>query len=375
MKEKKLATGITRLSDGRLRVRATCRHPETGARLSRQITLPEGTSLKDAETARLIEQGQLRQEALNPLAPVSTLSAYAEQWLLLKAARLKPRAVDTYITALGHILPELGHKIVNEITRTDAERWVVWAEAQQRADGEPYSQETISGWWRILKMLLRDIAADHDLSDPTNRVRAPKVSTKLKRELRTLSMDELARVLEATRVHVPSRYAEIATLAYTGMRAGEVYGLAWEDLDLDRDIIHVRHSASKGSLTETKTRVERQVYCPPALAKILKAHRLEMIAHQHPGLGTGMVFPSDTGTLRDASSLTKPMQLIAKTADIPHRIGAQVLRRTFNTLLVAAGADRIVLRAQMGHSSEAMTQRYAGIPIELKRQAVRKAFK
>ena len=48
----------------------------------------------------------------------------------------------------------------------------------------------------------------------------------------------------------------------------------------------------------------------------------------------------------------------------------QVLRRTFNTLLVHAGVDRIVLRSQMGHTSEEMTRRYASVDIGAKHDAV-----
>ena len=39
-------------------------------------------------------------------------------------------------------------------------------------------------------------------------------------------------------------------------------------------------------------------------------------------------------------------------------------------LMLAAGVDRIVLRSQMGHCSEEMTERYAGVDPELKREAV-----
>ena len=53
-------------------------------------------------------------------------------------------------------------------------------------------------------------------------------------------------------------------------------------------------------------------------------------------------------------------------------MGPQVLRRTFNTLMVEAGVDRIVLRSQMGHCSEEMTERYAGVSVEAKLAAVRR---
>ena len=47
-----------------------------------------------------------------------------------------------------------------------------------------------------------------------------------------------------------------------------------------------------------------------------------------------------------------------------------MLRRTFDTLLISAGVDRIVLRSMIGHTTEEMTERYAGVRHEDKRAAV-----
>jgi integrase len=47
-----------------------------------------------------------------------------------------------------------------------------------------------------------------------------------------------------------------------------------------------------------------------------------------------------------------------------------VLRRTFDTLSLESGVDQVVLRSQMGHSSPAMTSRYAGVRVERKQAAV-----
>ena len=38
--------------------------------------------------------------------------------------------------------------------------------------------------------------------------------------------------------------------------------------------------------------------------------------------------------------------------------------------MLHAGVDRVVLRAQMGHCSEEMTERYAGVSADAKREAV-----
>jgi len=57
--------------------------------------------------------------------------------------------------------------------------------------------------------------------------------------------------------------------------------------------------------------------------------------------------------------------------EVSIKVTPQVLRRTFNTLMLLAGVDRVVLRSQMGHCSEEMTERYAGIRNEAKVEAVK----
>ena len=52
------------------------------------------------------------------------------------------------------------------------------------------------------------------------------------------------------------------------------------------------------------------------------------------------------------------LRISAKAAGIPIRVGPQVLRRTFNTLLRLESVPPEVVRAQMGHTSQAMTDPY-----------------
>ena len=85
---------------------------------------------------------------------------------------------------------------------------------------------------------------------------------------------------------------------------------------------------------------------------------------------TPLIFPSRTGSIREPGSLHKPLADAGDRAGVGIKVGPQVLRRTFNTLMVGAGVDRTVLRAQMGHCSEEMTERYTGVSIEAKRAAV-----
>lgn len=151
---------------------------------------------------------------------------------------------------------------------------------------------------------------------------------------------------------------------------GELFALQWADVDEARGRITIRHAHRRGTLGSTKTDDPREVALTPGMADVLRAHRRSQLAVQHPGLERGLVFPADTGGFRGPESLHKPLGRAGQAAGVDVKVGPQVLRRTFNTLMLLGNVDRIVLRSQMGHCSEEMTQRYAGVPVAAKQLAV-----
>ena len=64
------------------------------------------------------------------------------------------------------------------------------------------------------------------------------------------------------------------------------------------------------------------------------------------------VASADHGGLRLPQSAAKIYEHGREAAKLDIRVGPQVLRRTLNTLMLRAGVDRITLRAILGHSSE-----------------------
>jgi integrase len=187
-----------------------------------------------------------------------------------------------------------------------------------------------------------------------------------------LDSDQITELLVAARRLTPERYSEIACLALTGMRAGELYALKWDCVDLERRRIVVKRSISNGVLTETtKTKSQRVVPIHPALADVLKQHREQQVEHKiHIVRRSELVFPSDRGTPRTANTLDKAFDLLGVALKTDIRIGSQVLRRSMNTNLVQYGVDRLTLRAIMGHTSEQMTARYFGVNHDSKADAV-----
>jgi integrase len=157
------------------------------------------------------------------------------------------------------------------------------------------------------------------------------------------------------------------------LRPGELYALRWSDVDA-RGLVHIRRAHWHGHEGVPKTGDPREVALADAVVDVLAMQRRQQLETQHRGLAEGLVFPSDTGTMRVPASLAKALEKARRATDIEVHVTPQVLRRTFNTLMVTAGIDRIVLRAMIGHVSETMTERYAGVPAGAKHAAVRQTF-
>ena len=367
--------GVSQMKDGRLHVRVVATDPRTGKRTYRRKTLEHGATKEEALTVLAQMKEAIRAGHPKRSGPSKrrTVTDFAEHWLEGKARRVRPAVAEHYEQVLSClILPRLGDYYLESVEREDVEDWVKWVERLRMKDGRPYARATIMGFWSILSRFLRDAAAAARIPDPTFRVDPPDPKPIQRRELGTLQADEVEVLLAKVKRFTPHRYAEVFMLVYTGMRAGELYALRWEDIKAHERRIKVCRSVWHGHVDLPKTGVVREVAYLAEMTPVIEEHRQRLVEVDHPGLEKGLVFPADNGGYRMPQSLHKPLAIAAKSAAIDVKVTPQVLRRTFNTLMVTLGVDRIVLRSQMGHSHEKMTELYSGVPIEEKVKAVKR---
>lgn len=383
-KQKTRHAGVYRLSGGGWWIEATQRCG--GRKEFRRKVLPVALTLDEAARERaalvvaLADELRERERQAQAAGPAgertraATVASFARHWLKRKrkAGELREATADRYVQTLeDHVLPVLGDVPVAELDRDHVMRWLAHVEALRLPNGERYSQATLRGWWRVLCGLLRDAAAEYRIPDPTARLRPPKSPVKRRREKVTLTAEQLGAFLGAVQARHPDWYDEIFADAFSGLRPGELYALRWEDLDEAAGVIHVSRSVSrKGVVTETKTSEPREVAYTEPMRRLLQARRRRMVAEQHPGLASGLIFPSSKGGHRLSPALNKVLDQCRLEVGIRTRVTAQVLRRTINTLLVEQGVSNIVIQQQIGHVSDEMTGLYAGVHAEAKREAI-----
>jgi integrase len=159
---------------------------------------------------------------------------------------------------------------------------------------------------------------------------------------------------EATRLVDAARGAwERALLLFplhTGMRLGEQRAIRWTDVDFELARVYVRRSAPSGFTTikAPKSNRQRWVDLTPELAAALRA-----IRH-----GAELIFCDDDGSLLRPGQFQEVLWAAQRRAGL-RRIKWHDLRHSYASILASGGMPLFLIRGLLGHSSIAMTERYA----------------
>jgi len=166
--------------------------------------------------------------------------------------------------------------------------------------------------------------------------------------------------------HLESRWRPLfLTTIFTGLRASELRGLRWSDVDLTRSKIHVRQRADRYRVigrpkSETS---ERSVPLLPMVVNALREHRLAC-----PKGEQDLVFPNDAGNVYDHASIIKrglvPLMVKAGLVDAKGKAkytGMHALRHFYASWCINRRIDGglelplKVVQAHLGHASIQMT--------------------
>ena len=286
-----------------------------------------------------------------------SLGAFCEQWIAAISPSLRPTTADSYAHLLAtHVVPRLGCRPVAAIG--PGELGALYAEllsSGRRRGAGGLSPATVRYVHLVLRHALADaVAWGYAGRNVAALVRPPRVP---RAEIATWSPSELARFLR----HVSGEplYPAFVLAATTGMRRGEVLGLQWQDIDLDRRRAFVRRSLVvvryKVRTSEPKTaRGRRAVALDEGTVKVLRDHRRRREeAPGEPG--------ADDLVFADASGApVHPIEFARVFSRRAHRAGLRPirfhdLRHTYASIALQAGVHPKVVSERLGHASVAIT--------------------
>ena len=175
------------------------------------------------------------------------------------------------------------------------------------------------------------------------------------------SPEEIKRLLGAA---TPRQKPILMIAAFCGLRASELRGLRWIDIDMKRSELHVRQRADRYlKIGPPKSEAgERKVPVPPGVLAAMKEWKLA-----GPKSDLGLVFPSASGKIQHHSNIVRDILIPALAEaglmlpDGSPKYGLHSLRHFFASWLInrkedgGRGMPIKTAQTMLGHSSITMT--------------------
>jgi integrase len=318
-------------------------------------------SLKEKRGLENTRRDQLEEERLDLERENIPLDVFAEKYL--EWAQLNKKSWrDDKTRYYKHIAPLMGKRSAKEILVLDIER-LKQKLSKKKVKGKPISQVTVKHCLVLVRQIFNRAIGWGLFQGPnpvTSTIKAHKGFLKVQdnKRLRFLSHED-ARSLLAEVKKTSEQTHDICLLSLqTGMRMGEIFSLKWQEIDLKNGIIHIR---------DAKNNHTRQAYITPTLNAMFSAK-------ENP-LRTALVFPARGGgrisQMSDTFDRAVNKQGLNKGVnDRANKIVPHSLRHSFASWLAMQGENILVIKELLGHKDLSMTQRYAHLLPDTKRQAV-----
>jgi len=319
---------------------------DSRAKRRRYVRVTVRGSYKDAqrvraELLRKRDEGRLR---TTPGSARLTVTEFLRRWLAGREGALAPRTVERQKGIVErHVIPVIGHLRLREVGPSDVQEVIL--RARERGLG----QGSVRNVHAVLHRALKDAVDMGLISDnPCDRVRPGRYQPRQPELPPVERLAELLRVAEATPLG-----PLVMLAAATGLRQGEVLGLKWGDVDLERGALGVQRSVSLvgGKLheREAKARSARLVPLSEMAQAALRRQRERWreLCGREPG-ADDYVFAREDGTAQRPRWVNYWYRRIVKQTGLPG-LRFHDLRHMVASLLLAQGASVRAVAEVLGH--------------------------
>lgn len=343
--------------------------PETGARKRKRRWFTVRGTKKDAEKKLAELLHNANQGALVEPSKVS-FGEWLDMWL--KAAIRPPnKRESTYVSYEGiirnHIKPALGAIKLQDLRAFHLKEYYTNSRLGGRTLEKHHMIIHSALKAAVLEGLVPRNVADLVVGKPRGKEGHEDVMRNC------WEAEDAQKFLEAAKTFGPQAAAFYALALDTGMRKGELCGLAWEHVDLDGAEVRVVRQLTRPGPMPTfgpvKNGLPRTISISPETVALLrkhKAHQTEIkMANRTVYNDLGLVFAKEWCHLtRGKHHLGDPLQAnnigerefagIIEAAGV-RRITFHGLRHTSATLLLKAGVPPTVVQHRLGHRNIATT--------------------
>lgn len=295
-----------------------------------------------------------------------TFRQFADEWVnVIVKSKVKPLSYQRKVSTLEHqVYPHIGNIQVSKLTHARIQKMV----NDLNESGLSYSTikkayEAVCGCLRYYR---RQTATSFN---PCEDIALPEAKRKDNADISFFTTEERRQIVEeATRKYESGKSVyrigwAFVLLMYSGLRAGEVCALTWDDVDFSERTINVRKNAIEvrekdengeahyvlKTQNSTKTRSGTRII--PMTEKAYTAlSELQKITGD-----CEYIISSSKGQRIRPSRIDRSFHLILNAVGLK-RVGVHTLRHTFATMLFHNGCDIKVVSELLGHSNTKITE-------------------
>ena len=301
---------------------------------------------------------------------------FFDKWLNVKKKEVKATSFDAIGRRIKKLVPYMGEIKLQSLRPRDVDGVI-----SILAD-EGYSHNTLSAILRTLKNALDYAVYPCELlqNNPARLIKVPKRAPKEVIKRQVIGREKLNELLTVYPFG-HQFYMPIIIAYHTGMRLGEVLGLCWDAVDLEKrkiSVIRQLTQTSKGlyfGTPKTKTSV-REILIDSRLVSVLKEWKKAQAQNElTQGASYFHAYEDEKGGLWqisknqdppegfilrrlicvDKSGKTVSRQGIAR-AFRKYGVNFHSLRHTHTTMLIEGGAIAKDVAARLGHTDATITQ-------------------
>lgn len=307
---------------------------------------------KEVETALTTELEKRHKGAHFELTD-QTIEQFMNEWLDYAESRVEYSTYNYYRGYVeNRINPIIGHNKVIDMLPEDFEEFYDYLD-------EEVSRQTIHHIHSILVNAF-NYGINH-AKIAINTASASKPPKVKKNEMDYWTPEEVTAFLESAKDD--QYYIAYLIALTTGMRQGEILGLKWSDVDLDKKVIHVQHNLKKKDsdfeVANLKTNSSyRNITLPEETVNALIAHR-EAQGEQKKKKGSiyqenDFVVATSLGTFVKPTNLGRSWRAAVKDSGVKY-IRFHDTRHTHASLLFRQGVHPKIVQERLGHSSIQVT--------------------
>ncbi len=316
---------------------------------------------------------------------------YLDKWLNdYGRSNLSQRTLYDYTYIIKyHVKPELGHIPLSKLCPSHLRDFYALLLKEGRKDKKKNASKGLSpAYVKKIHVIIHE-SLKHAMKwelvykNVADAVDPPKVAREEVTPLSEKDIEKLIKELKGSYLYIPTCLA-----VGTGMRAGEVLGLTWKDVDLKTGVITVRQAQKiKRSGYEDKITYEitfglpksknsrRSINIPGSLVKLLKRHKVQQ---KKAKLQYGELYEDNDlvcccweGSPINNNTFSSDFRKAARKAGF--HISFHNLRHSHASLLVKMNENLKTISARLGHSGIGITaDTYAHLAPDGQVEAARK---